>query len=664
MKTPPLLLGAALMFWGWQNGFLILAAVMACIYECADRVRWRWNLTAENFRQLVKVLTVLLVVMLLIAALSKTEVYFLYVLLRWLPILFFPLLAAQAYSTGELIDFRSLFLFRGKSKKNTRDSKKILFHPSYPFFGLCLLSAAATQSAGGLFYIGLVLLVAAALWRMRSRQSSVLIWLVFLGLAGVIGLAVHSGLHTAHIALEEKGLEWLSNSGRQDADPFRTRTAIGDIGSLKPSDRILFRVTADDLHRQSMLLQEAAYNVYSFGTWFASPAAFKPLQPDAGLSSWQFAREPQESKSLTVTTILKEGRGVLKMPAGAYRVDQLPAVSLERNRFGTVKMEGAPRLVSYRVRYTHGQVPDSPPLDMDLHIPDRNRPVIDKFAGELGIKKTSPKAVLIRLSEFFEDNFTYSLEANRKTSKRDPLTDFLENHRSGHCEYFATATVLLLRAAGIPARYARGYSLHEFSHLENRFIVRDRHAHAWALARIDGKWITMDTTPASWRATENAQTPTWRKAADVVSFGWLQIVNLVQYLQDNLDPSQLWWGVIPVIVLGGIRMMRNRKMRKSTKVKPPDVAPEKTETYPETEFECIEKALNQLGYVRHPSETLAHWLSELRRRFPEIHLFDGLERLMMLHYRLRFDPDGIRQAERHAFEVGIRKWLEDNKQVT
>ena len=38
------------------------------------------------------------------------------------------------------------------------------------------------------------------------------------------------------------------------------------------------------------------------------------------------------------------------------------------------------------------------------------------------------------------------------------MTRFLCEHRTGHCEYFATATTLLLRAAKIPARYAVGYA--------------------------------------------------------------------------------------------------------------------------------------------------------------------------------------------------------------
>jgi DNA-3-methyladenine glycosylase II len=62
--------------------------------------------------------------------------------------------------------------------------------------------------------------------------------------------------------------------------------------------------------------------------------------------------------------------------------------------------------------------------------------------------------------------------------------------------------VLLLRQAGIPARYVVGYSAQEFSALEKAFLVRNRHAHAWAVALVDGHWVTVDTTPATWAEQE------------------------------------------------------------------------------------------------------------------------------------------------------------------
>ena len=46
-----------------------------------------------------------------------------------------------------------------------------------------------------------------------------------------------------------------------------------------------------------------------------------------------------------------------------------------------------------------------------------------------------------------------SIDANQRRYPL-PLKTFLLTHRRGHFEYFATAGVMLLRAAGIPARYA------------------------------------------------------------------------------------------------------------------------------------------------------------------------------------------------------------------
>src|SRR5205807_1199702 len=82
----------------------------------------------------------------------------------------------------------------------------------------------------------------------------------------------------------------------------------------------------------------------------------------------------------------------------------------------------------------------------------------------------------------------YSTWKGERPRKESALEEFLLNSRAGHCEYFATATTLLLRAAGVPARYAVGFSVQEWSRLEQRYIVRARHAHSWTLAYVNGGW--------------------------------------------------------------------------------------------------------------------------------------------------------------------------------
>src|SRR5262245_42380990 len=59
MKPPPLLLGAGLLFWGWQTGFLIIALLMAVILEGARFTRLRWDFSDDDFTRIWTFCTIL-----------------------------------------------------------------------------------------------------------------------------------------------------------------------------------------------------------------------------------------------------------------------------------------------------------------------------------------------------------------------------------------------------------------------------------------------------------------------------------------------------------------------------------------------------------------------------------------------------------------------------
>ena len=48
-KTPPFLLLAALLFWGWQSGFLLAGALVGVVLESARFIKARWDLTERGF---------------------------------------------------------------------------------------------------------------------------------------------------------------------------------------------------------------------------------------------------------------------------------------------------------------------------------------------------------------------------------------------------------------------------------------------------------------------------------------------------------------------------------------------------------------------------------------------------------------------------------------
>ncbi len=52
MKTPPFLLGAALLFWGWQSDFLLVGLAMGVLLELPRFVRFRWDLDDADFSRI------------------------------------------------------------------------------------------------------------------------------------------------------------------------------------------------------------------------------------------------------------------------------------------------------------------------------------------------------------------------------------------------------------------------------------------------------------------------------------------------------------------------------------------------------------------------------------------------------------------------------------
>jgi protein-glutamine gamma-glutamyltransferase len=113
--------------------------------------------------------------------------------------------------------------------------------------------------------------------------------------------------------------------------------------------------------------------------------------------------------------------------------------------------------------------------------------------------------------------FKYSLETQNRDPAIDPIEDFVTNHRAGHCEYFATALVLMLRSQRIPARMVVGYRTDEWNQIAQCYQVRQLHAHTWVECYLrpsqlprellhgedywrwseSGGWLQLDPTPES-----------------------------------------------------------------------------------------------------------------------------------------------------------------------
>lgn len=92
--------------------------------------------------------------------------------------------------------------------------------------------------------------------------------------------------------------------------------------------------------------------------------------------------------------------------------------------------------------------------------------------------------------------WTYSLE-NPSGRAEDPLADFLERGRTGHCEYFASALALALRHRGVPAVVVNGYRLGPWIEAGGYWLVTENEAHSWVewWEASTQRWQVADPTP-------------------------------------------------------------------------------------------------------------------------------------------------------------------------
>jgi len=136
------------------------------------------------------------------------------------------------------------------------------------------------------------------------------------------------------------------------------------------------------------------------------------------------------------------------------------------------------------------------------------------------------------VERFLQTNYSYSLAPYRDA--RDPLAEFLFVTRVGHCEQFATALTVMLRALGIPARLATGFFGGE--RVGNQYVIRAGDAHAWThLILPDGRLISLDATPEASRAAQSAGAMDWlARVYETLSERWRSSV--VDYsIQDQAD---------------------------------------------------------------------------------------------------------------------------------
>jgi transglutaminase-like putative cysteine protease len=649
MNTFPMLMAGALLFWGWETHLFIAAVVMAAALEGSRWLRLRWEFSDADLNRFCDLCLVLFLGAGLVLYTNEDRLIFIFKFIQWLPMMFFPIMLAQAYGTRTVIPL-SAFSWLLRRDPDTALARKS-FNISFAYFAVCLAAASASTQPNGYFYWGVSLLVLLALTSARPRRVSGLTWVALVLAVAVAGQSMHQQLRHLQNAMETALGGWLAELSRQAPDSRECRTTIGEKGRMKLSPRIVLRIHVPPGENPPTLLREAAYDAYKNQTWWATSNDFTAI-PIAGATNDTIHLLPRKnvSSALEIADYLRNGQGLLPVPQGAFELDDLPAVA-HTNRLGVIEIDPGPGLANFRASYGGGASLDGQPGPMDLTVPDNEKAALDQVADSLNLMALTERQKIRAVSRYFREHFTYTLSPPARDEHWTPLGQFLLKTKAGHCQYFATATVLLLREIGVRARYITGYAAPASAREGDTYLIRERHAHAWALVyHSDSKtWEQIDTTPTGW--AEAQESAWWQPASDFCSNLFFQFskwrwgkTSFAHYAEEML---------VPLILYLLVRIATSQH-RKSESSKDADVP-----VWPglDSELFLINRRLSELHLSRLPHEPLAEWQRRLEEAFPAS---ANLGRIFHLHRRLRFDPRGLEGRDRELLQREAEAWLSEH----
>ncbi|MBX7167128.1 MAG: DUF3488 and transglutaminase-like domain-containing protein [Pirellulales bacterium] len=359
--------------------------------------------------------------------------------------------------------------------------------------------------------------------------------------------------------------EWRPQAGfEQHETGFTERVELGSLGEIIESPASVMRVRFTHYPSQEvyqihdeLLLRGVLLNYYQDGSW--------QLEQTTDSERWNNPSLGRELVQQEITLEPSETEVAFSVYPIAEIIDR-DLIEFDRSNrrlIRTDKQELGSR-VTYRVitagllgGYQLKCVPEPQYQNRFelLQMPTRNGedplPGLRRIAGEVlaesgltGEQSRYRKSKALERYFRASTEFTYSLAPKRANPQLDPIEDFLVNTHQGHCEYYASALVLMLRSAGIPARMVVGYKGGDWNDLGGYLLVRRLHAHAWVEAYVptgeipkdvqagqvlgSGSWILLDPTPGAGTGEltgyAKAYWPLLQQMSDYAQFLWSHYV--------------------------------------------------------------------------------------------------------------------------------------------
>ncbi|MEM7384601.1 MAG: transglutaminase domain-containing protein [Verrucomicrobiota bacterium] len=671
-SPPPFLIGATVLFWGWASEQWLFGLIGTFLIEGHRWVQWRWPFTEKDY---VRIWNICVIFFLILAFLRILDGRFHEVpraFQRSFPLLLLPMILAQFYGEKKGIPFLTFSLVARKKRNQDKKTGHRLkpsreIHFGYVYFALTLLALGATNQKHPATPYLIAALILYALWPLAAVGRHRLGWIGMVLVA--VGCALVSQLLIVQLQgyLEKRAIRLIQRIRSTDHNLQSMFTQIGEVGKLQTSPEILWRVStrSEDPGQGPRYLRLRAYNGYRLGQWMNHNHRDNiPVKKESLVDEWQIFNNSGEQRVITIKGTLGRRDPILPIPRLTNLIYNLPAKELERNALGSIKARSPASSVAYSVAYGGDLETDNPPLKTDRPKGDLKVTIQAALqrANAHGTRLSAEEKIR-RIKRFFAQNdFAYSLYLpnRRRTNSSAALAQFLEESKTGHCEYYATATALMLQAAGVPSRYVVGFFVDEFDHDRDEFVIRGLHAHAWVQAWLEAekRWVTIDTTPPDWSAKEKNRFGKYQNWQD-----WWKRWTLDFALWRQSEDKGVLWTAIPLFVFSVLLGIVSWRLFKGLKRK--NLGQDELDFRDRTrtgngldsEWFLIEESLKGIGFGREPGQTATAWQSNCARRFPI--LTEPLIQLQEIHYRYRFDPEGISDEDRRLLSVGSRQVVDE-----
>ncbi|CAK0767960.1 protein-glutamine gamma-glutamyltransferase [Gammaproteobacteria bacterium] len=624
-NLPPLLFVMTLTLWGMSANVFWLGALLGVLLEAMRFAQLQREFDNADFNRVSDLATVLFGCSTIYFVVTDGMAQGLLRAVAWLPVTTLPLILVQIISATGRLCLRNLFYSLRRSTQSMADQPIDL---GYPYFAVALISASIATTNHIIFLPGTMALIAYALFVTRAPHRPIWIWGILVAIALGTGVGLAFGLHQLQTVLEEFFINWLSAS---EQNPYRAQTRIGDVGRIKLSDTIAWRVKTERPLIKPLLLVDGEYTFFMAGAWYTlnHDDVFRSIPASGNERKFIIGPEFNRLAEMQLSGYTHHGQALLPIPSGAYSITGLFPGTLSMNPLGAVKIAEAAPMITVRVAHAPEIILQPPPTAADIGIPKSIESLFTRIKNQIHPRSSAVSDIVAAVNRFFADGFRYSLYlGDRKGGKG--LENFLTESRAGHCEYFATATTLLLKSFGVPARYVTGYSIQELAAAEGQYIARYRHAHAWTRTYVDGAWQDLDTTPAIWLEGEAEQRNPLEPIIDWFSWRWYYYTEWRAQNRDNFD-NWLLGGAFLVCVWLYWRLFHRPKIRNRDS-KHATAQPAKISAYSRMEAE-----LAQRGYPRSPGETPLHWLARLKNEECP-YLGTRAEEITRAHYVFKYHP--------------------------